>query len=153
MKFPVTHTSEIMFTLLIGRDKQGDGETSNDTCLQSFSKINQLNGEAWKERQTVALQSRTKAHAVSRRIPTRWPSFEPRSGHVGSVVDKVALGHVFSEYFCFRCQFSFCRLLHINHHLASRAGAIGQLVAYVPSGLSLTSFKERKKKNIGTVTT
>jgi hypothetical protein len=27
--------------------------------------------------------------------------FEPRSGHVGFVVDKVALGQVFSEYFGF----------------------------------------------------
>jgi hypothetical protein len=29
--------------------------------------------------------------------------FDPRSGHVGSVVDKVALGQVFSEYFRFPC--------------------------------------------------
>jgi hypothetical protein len=27
--------------------------------------------------------------------------FEPRSDHVGFVVDEVALGEVFSEYFCF----------------------------------------------------
>jgi hypothetical protein len=33
--------------------------------------------------------------------------FEPRSGHVGFVVDKVALGQVFSDYFGFPCQFSF----------------------------------------------
>jgi hypothetical protein len=40
-------------------------------------------------------------------IPPRRPGFEPRSGHVGFVVDKVALGHVFFEYFGFPCQFSF----------------------------------------------
>jgi hypothetical protein len=28
----------------------------------------------------------------------------PGSGQVGFVVDKVALGQVFSEYFCFPCQ-------------------------------------------------
>jgi hypothetical protein len=28
------------------------------------------------------------------------------------VIDKVALGQVFSEYFSFPCQFSFHRLLH-----------------------------------------
>jgi hypothetical protein len=50
----------------------------------------------------------------------------------------VALGQVFSEYFGSPCQFSFHRLLHIHHHLASGAGTIGQLVADVPSGLSLT---------------
>jgi hypothetical protein len=53
------------------------------------------------------------------------------------VVDNVALGQVFSEYFGFPCPFSFHRLLH-THHLSSVAGTIGQLVADVPSGLSLT---------------
>jgi hypothetical protein len=60
------------------------------------------------------------------------------SGHVGFVLDKVALGQVFSEYFGFPCQFSFHRLLH--------TGTIGQLVADVPSGLSLTPPQENKKK-------
>jgi hypothetical protein len=50
-------------------------------------------------------------------FPLRRPGFEPRSGHVGFVVDKVALVQVFSEYFGFPCQFSFHRLLHILHHL------------------------------------
>jgi hypothetical protein len=49
----------------------------------------------------------------------------------------VALGLVFSEYFGFHCQFSFHHMLHI-HHLSSGAATIGQLVANVPSGLSLT---------------
>jgi hypothetical protein len=57
----------------------------------------------------------------------------------------MALGQVFSEYFGFPCQFSFHRLLHIHHHLSSRAGTIGQLVADVPSGLSLTPPQENKK--------
>jgi hypothetical protein len=56
---------------------------------------------------------------------------------VGFAVDKVALGQVFSEYFGFPCQFSFHRLL-LTHHLSSGAGRIGQLLADVPSGLSLT---------------
>jgi hypothetical protein len=64
---------------------------------------------------------------------------------VGFVVDEVALGQVFSKYFCFPCQFSFDRLVHI-HHLSSGAGTIGQLVADVPSGLSLTPSQETKKK-------
>jgi hypothetical protein len=41
------------------------------------------------------------------------------------VVDKVALGQVFSEYFGFPCQFSFHQLFH-NHHISSGAGTIGQ---------------------------
>jgi hypothetical protein len=43
---------------------------------------------------------------------------------VGFVVDKVALGHVFSEYIGFRCQFSFQQI---------------QLVADVPSVPTLDS--------------
>jgi hypothetical protein len=55
------------------------------------------------------------------------------------MVHKVVLGQVFSEYFSVPCQFSFHRLLHTHHHhLSSGAGTIGQLVADVPSGLSLT---------------
>jgi hypothetical protein len=65
------------------------------------------------------------------------PGFELGSGHVGFVVVKVALGQVLSQYFGFPCQFAFHPLLH-NHHRSSGAGTIGQTVAAVPSGLSLT---------------
>jgi hypothetical protein len=43
------------------------------------------------------------AQAVRRWLPTA----AARSSHVGFVVAKVALGHVFSEYFGFPCQSSF----------------------------------------------
>jgi hypothetical protein len=74
-----------------------------------------------------------------------WPGFQPRSGHVQFVVDKVALGHVSSEYFGFPCQFLFHRLLH-THQLSSVDGTIGQVMTDVPSGLSLTPPQETKKK-------
>jgi hypothetical protein len=32
--------------------------------------------------------------------------FVPRSGYVGFMFDKVALGQVFTQYFCFPCEFS-----------------------------------------------
>jgi hypothetical protein len=60
-------------------------------------------------------------------------------------VDKSALGQVFSEYFGFHGQFSFHRLLH-THDLPSGAGTIGQILADVPSGLSLTPPQETKKR-------
>jgi hypothetical protein len=41
---------------------------------------------------------------------------------VGFVVDKVALGQVFSEYFGFPCQFIFHLLLHTHHHLSCGVG-------------------------------
>jgi hypothetical protein len=52
--------------------------------------------------------------------------FDPGSGQVGFVVDKVTLGQVFSEYFGFSCQSSFHQLLHNHPHLSSGAGTIGQ---------------------------
>jgi hypothetical protein len=63
---------------------------------------------------------------------------------MGFVVDKVALGQVFFEYFGFVCELSFRQMLHT--HLSSGAGTIGQLVADVPSGLSLTPPQETKKQ-------
>jgi hypothetical protein len=84
------------------------------------------------------------SEAVSRRLPTAVARFDPRSGHTRFVVDKVAMGQVSSKYFSFPCQFSFH--IHPHHHLSSGAGTIGQIVANVPSGLSLTPSQKIKKK-------
>jgi hypothetical protein len=40
-------------------------------------------------------------------IPPRRPGFDPTSGDMGFVVDKVAREQIFSEYFNFPCQFPF----------------------------------------------
>jgi hypothetical protein len=79
------------------------------------------------------------AQAVSHRLPTVAARVRARAGNVGFVVDKVALGQVFSKYFGFPCQFAFHRLLHNHYHLSSGAGTVGQTVAAVPSGLSFTT--------------
>jgi hypothetical protein len=73
--------------------------------------------------------------------------FDPWSGHVGFVVDKVALWQVFSEYFGFPRQFSFHQMLYT--HLSSGAGTRGQIMAKanVPSGLSLTPPQETIMKS------
>jgi hypothetical protein len=74
-------------------------------------------------------------------FPLCWLGFEPRTHLVGFVVDKVALGQVFSEYLGFPCQLSFHWLLHTpsphHHHLWFGAGTIGQIVAHIASGFSL----------------
>jgi hypothetical protein len=80
-------------------------------------------------------------------FPSRRPGVDPGSSSVGFVVDKVVLEQVSPVYFDFPCQLSFNRLLH--PHLSSVAGTIGQSVADVPSGLSLTLHHERKNRNIG----
>jgi hypothetical protein len=64
-------------------------------------------------------------------FPPRRPWFEARLSHVGFVVDEVALGQVFSEYFGFPYKFSYHRLLHIHHHLPSGASTVDQLVPEV----------------------
>jgi hypothetical protein len=80
-------------------------------------------------------------------FPPRRQVFEPGLSHVGFVVDKVAVGQFFSEYFGFPCQFYFHRVLH-TYHLSSGAGTAGQLVVDVPSGLSLIPPEETKKSTL-----
>jgi hypothetical protein len=65
---------------------------------------------------------------------------------VGFVVDKVALGQVFCDYFGFPCQFSF-------HGIAPQSPSSiiwdwynRPVVAAVPSGLSLTPLRIINKK-------
>jgi hypothetical protein len=86
------------------------------------------------------------AQAVSRRLPTAAAQFEPSSNYVRFVVDKVALGQVFSQYFGFPCQFSFHRLLHIHPHLSSEVGILGQKwPTYQVDSVSPQPKKLRKK--------
>jgi hypothetical protein len=53
------------------------------------------------------------------------------------------LRQVFSEYFCFPCQFSLHQML--DTHLSSGAGAVGQIVANIPSGSVSTPPHEKWK--------
>jgi hypothetical protein len=55
----------------------------------------------------VLMPGRVIGQAVSRWFNTARSRFEPGSGHVGFLMDKVELGQVFSEYFGFHCQSSF----------------------------------------------
>jgi hypothetical protein len=61
------------------------------------------------------MKGRAIAEAVSRWLPTAATRVRARVWQVGFVVDKVASGQVFPEYFDFPCQnHSFHQLLH--HH-------------------------------------
>jgi hypothetical protein len=85
------------------------------------------------------LLGRAIAQVVNRRLPSRRPRFDLRAGHVGFVVDQVTLGGRFSPSNSVSpAQLSFHRLLHTPHYLSFVAGTVGQIVADVPSGLSLT---------------
>jgi hypothetical protein len=66
---------------------------------------------------------------------------------VGFVVDKVALGQVFSKYFDFPCH-SFHQPPHTLHHPSSGAGTLGQMVADVPSGLTHLTPAQEEKGNL-----
>jgi hypothetical protein len=63
------------------------------------------------------LVGRAVAQAVIHWLPTAAAQVRAGSGHLEFVVEKVALGQVFSEYFGFPCQSSFHQLLHNHHHL------------------------------------
>jgi hypothetical protein len=58
--------------------------------------------------------SRAVAQRLDAGFPLRRPGFA-YGQHVGFVVDKAALGQVFSEYFGFPCQ-SFYRFHHYHNH-------------------------------------
>jgi hypothetical protein len=62
--------------------------------------------------------------------------FDTKSGHVGFVEDKLALGQGFSECFGFSCKLTFYRLLHNHHHHHHHPGLVtDQIVADMTSGL------------------
>jgi hypothetical protein len=63
-----------------------------------------------------SLIGRAIAKAVRRWLPTPEAWVRARSGLVGFVVDEVARGQVFSEYFGFPCQSSFHQILHLHNH-------------------------------------
>jgi hypothetical protein len=60
-------------------------------------------------------RGRAIAQADSRWLPTAGAKVHAWSGHVGSVVDKVALGHVYSVYFSFLCHSLFHKILHLHN--------------------------------------
>jgi hypothetical protein len=62
-------------------------------------------------------------HLPFKLLPRLWKEALPLSlylemsgQHVGFVVDKAALGQVFSQYFGFPCQSSFHQFLHHHNH-------------------------------------
>jgi hypothetical protein len=66
---------------------------------------------------------------------------------MGFVVDKEVLRQVFSEYFGLLFPSKFHQMLHT--HPSSGAGTIGQLVADIPTGLSLAPPSKIKKNELG----
>jgi hypothetical protein len=67
---------------------------------------------------------------------------------VGFVVDKVALGQVFSEYFGFPCHSSFHQLLHNHPQLSSGAFTTGQKWLQYPTPLKKLKNKDKGSSKI-----
>jgi hypothetical protein len=88
-------------------------------------------------------------HKDTKTLPTAAARVRSKVKSCRIVADKVELGQVFTECFGFPCQFSFHRLLH--GHLSPGACTVGQIVAGVSSGLSLTP-PQGKKYFLNTVT-
>jgi hypothetical protein len=91
------------------------------------------------------------AQAVTHRLSTAAARLRVQVRSCGICDGQSGRGQVFSEYIGFSCQFSFHRLLHI-HHLSCEAGTTGQLMADVPSGLSLIPPQEVGEKVYSTET-
>jgi hypothetical protein len=88
------------------------------------------------------------AQVVIRRLPTATARVRVQVRSCGICVEHNGIVAGFLRYFGFLWQFSFHRLLRLHHNLSSGAGSIGQLVADVPSGLSLTPPQENEKKKL-----
>jgi hypothetical protein len=85
--------------------------------------INSMNNINWMFH--VMDMSRTIVEAVSCWLPTAAARVRARAWQVGFVVDKVASGQVFSEYFSFPCQNrSFPQFLHHHDHPGQLAEAL-----------------------------
>jgi hypothetical protein len=73
----------------------------------------------------MSLNGRATTEAVSRWLPTAAARVRATVWQVGFVVDKVASGQVFSEYFGFPCQNrSIRQLLHHHNHPGQVAEAL-----------------------------
>jgi hypothetical protein len=86
--------------------------------------------------------------AVTHRFPTAAARVRTQARSSWICGGQSGTGQIFSVHFGFSCQFSFLPLI-LTHHLSSWADTIGQLLADVPSGLSVTPPQEteEKKKN------
>jgi hypothetical protein len=83
----------------------------HDICITSYEMAIGCSNQKVSNR-----NGRAVAQAVSRWLPTAAAQVLNRTGHVGFVVDKVALRQVFSEYFGFPCPSSFHQILHPHNH-------------------------------------
>jgi hypothetical protein len=94
----------------------------------------------------LSYQRRAIAQAVSRWLPSRrLVRVQVRS--CGICGGQSGIGARFLRILRFLLPILIPPTLHIHHHLSSGAGTIGQLLADVPSGLSLTPPQETKKTN------
>jgi hypothetical protein len=97
-------------------------------------------------------QGRARDQAVSRWPPTAAARVRARVWQVGFVVDKMAPGHVFSEYFGFPCQPHFIPPTSPSSQ-SPGTGTIGQYMAAVPSGPNTDSTSHNSNKEIRHETT
>jgi hypothetical protein len=135
------------FSLYILSQARWIKSTSPPACLHKFSfSIILLPKPRFSEEDLLVAdyEGRDIAQVVSRRLPTAAGRVRAHVRSCGICGGQSGSGVGFLEYFLFPYQCSFHRLLHT--HLSSGVSAIGQLVADVPSWLSVTPPQETKKK-------
>jgi hypothetical protein len=83
-------------------------------CLDFRERSSSSSSEPSRNFETVVLTTSFPIPITVMFVSENRPGFDPRSAYVGFVVDKAALGQVFSKYLFFPCQFSFHHLLRIH---------------------------------------
>jgi hypothetical protein len=86
-------------------------------CRNTYNSVPNIFVDTDELRCVTDLWNRAIAEAVSRWLPTAAARVRARVGQVGFVVNTVASGQVFFEYFGFPCQNrSFDQILHHHHN-------------------------------------
>jgi hypothetical protein len=115
-------------------------------CMRNTGMKKEDRNKKTKASSKIKYKGRAIAQAVSRWLPTAAARVRDLSDHVGFVVDKVALGQVFSEYFSFPCQSSFHQILHPHNHPGQVPQANWWPTCRVdPVGLQLPLFELKKR--------
>jgi hypothetical protein len=94
------------------------------------------------------VHGRAIAQAVSRRLPTAAARVRAQARSCGICGGQSCMGAGFLRVLRFPLPILIPPTAPPHHHLSSEAGTVGQIVADVPSGLSVTPNHETKRKSV-----
>jgi hypothetical protein len=128
----------VSLRMLTNHQKAGCGRGGQQKQNQ-WQVFKETQNDLW--RRLTFRAGRAIAQAVSRRLPTAEARVRAQVRSCGICGGQSGTGAGFLRVRRFPLPFLIPPMLHIHHHLSSGTGTIGQLVADVPSGLSLTALQ------------